>query len=222
MNERVTKGLMGRGREKGRLRSSWGGLVLLGLVLGCGDQRGGGATQPAEAAVSDSASKSASESAGPSSLSEAPSERALAAKDALFQQLSQRLVSAMSAGGPARAIEVCSREARSIADEVGERHGVRIGRTASRLRNPQNLPPEWAKESLLGEPQERVHVTLEAGGDGFLFPIFLKVQCLACHGPREQIAPAVLDELHRLYPEDQATGFEEGALRGWFWVEVGR
>ena len=35
------------------------------------------------------------------------------------------------------------------------------------------------------------------------------------------IAADVLDALKKNYPDDQATGFEEGDLRGWFWVEVG-
>ena len=48
----------------------------------------------------------------------------------------------------------------------------------------------------------------------------LKVQCLACHGLKEQISPEVQAQLDRLYPEDQATGFNEGDLRGWFWVNV--
>ncbi|MBS0204581.1 MAG: DUF3365 domain-containing protein [Planctomycetes bacterium] len=48
----------------------------------------------------------------------------------------------------------------------------------------------------------------------------LKVQCLACHGPKDQIADDVQEQLTRLYPDDQAVGFNEGDLRGWFWVDV--
>ena len=48
----------------------------------------------------------------------------------------------------------------------------------------------------------------------------MQAACLACHGPAEQIAPDVKELLAREYPSDQATGFQEGDLRGWFWVEV--
>jgi hypothetical protein len=55
---------------------------------------------------------------------------------------------------------------------------------------------------------------------GLLRPIGVRAACLGCHGPRKQLAPAVLNELSERYPGDEATGFKEGDLRGWFWVEI--
>jgi hypothetical protein len=43
---------------------------------------------------------------------------------------------------------------------------------------------------------------------------------MACHGPSDSLAPDVADALALHYPDDRATGFTEGDLRGWFWVEV--
>jgi hypothetical protein len=40
--------------------------------------------------------------------------------------------------------------------------------------------------------------------------------CLACHG--ETIAPPIAAKINELYPQDQATGFREGDLRGAFVV----
>ena len=74
----------------------------------------------------------------------------MAAKKALFMQLSGRLMEVMGSEGPAAAIEVCSKEASEIAAKVGEQQGVKIGRTALKLRNSKNLPPDWAK-SLMTE-----------------------------------------------------------------------
>jgi hypothetical protein len=34
------------------------------------------------------------------------------------------------------------------------------------------------------------------------------------------IPDEVKQTLAKEYPDDQATGFEEGDLRGWFWIEV--
>ncbi len=149
-----------------------------------------------------------------------PQERAIAARDALFKQLSTRLVNAMSNGGPASAIEVCGTEAPRIAMAVGEEFGVAIGRTSFRLRNPKNQPPPWAGTLIDERPTETRFVELPDGRTGALLPIMLKSQCLVCHGPDEQIAEKVKTQLTKQYPDDQATGFEEGDLRGWFWVEV--
>ena len=154
------------------------------------------------------------------SSKQTPQERAALAKDALFNELSTRLLAAMSNGGPAKAIEVCSKLAPKLAKDVGEQHHVSIGRTAVRLRNANNLPPEWAEPLLKDLPTKPVFQELENGSTGVLFPILLKVQCLTCHGPDDKIAPEIRTELARLYPNDKATGFQEGDLRGWFWVEV--
>ncbi len=38
--------------------------------------------------------------------------------------------------------------------------------------------------------------------------------CLACHGAADTIAPEVAEKIHMLYPDDKATGYVEGQLRG--------
>lgn len=144
----------------------------------------------------------------------------LAAKDALFEQLSGRLMQAMGEGGPAAAILVCQKEAPEIAKSVGERQGVSIGRTGVRLRNPNNQPPGWANEFVGEKTDKPTFVNLSDDRAAAFLPIKLQVQCLMCHGPDDQIAPDVKDQLQQVYPGDQATGFHEGDLRGWFWVTL--
>lgn len=148
-----------------------------------------------------------------------PKERAINAKDELFKRLSSELMRAMSSGGPAAAIEVCSQKAPKIAAAVGKEHNVLIGRTSFKLRNPVNAPPTWATEFISQRVAEPQFVDLEHGLGAFL-PIQLKSQCLACHGQKEHMSADVIDRLAALYPRDSATGFQEGDLRGWFWVEV--
>lgn len=155
---------------------------------------------------------------------ETPSEEAkakmLSAKEALFKKLSGRLMEAMETQGPASAIAVCRKEATQIAETVGRERGLRIGRTGVRLRNPKNDPPSWA-ESLVSERAETPNfVVLDNGDPAALLPIKLQSQCLMCHGPQEQIPQVVQDQLAKLYPNDEATGFRAGELRGWFWVEL--
>lgn len=145
---------------------------------------------------------------------------AVAARDAMFGRLSAKLMEVLGASGPVAAIEVCREHAPRIAAETGQRFGVAIGRTSFRLRNAKNAPPEWARtlvESRVAEPQ---FVPLPDGQLGAFLPIRLKAECLLCHGPPDQILPEIQNALKTHYPEDQATGFETGDLRGWFWVTV--
>lgn len=145
---------------------------------------------------------------------------AIQAKEALFARLSGRLMEIMQSEGPAAAIQVCSQEASGIAKSVGDEHGVSIGRTALKLRNPKNVPPEWAKMLLDKGTTEPEFVSLPDGHTGALLPIKLQATCVVCHGPADEIAEPLRSKLAELYPNDAATGFKEGDLRGWFWVDV--
>jgi len=192
-------------------------LFCLFVLTGCSREQS--TSQITEAGRQETAADVAKKSTA-SASKQTPLERAALAKDALFNELSTRLLAAMSNGGPAKAIEVCSKLAPKLAKEVGEQHQVSIGRTAIRLRNENNRPPAWAEPLLKELPTKPVVQDLENGRTGVLFPILLKVQCLTCHGPDDKIAAEIRTELARLYPNDTATGFQEGDLRGWFWVEV--
>jgi len=152
-------------------------------------------------------------------LTESEKSGLLAAKEELFKRLSGRLMTAMSTSGPAAAIEVCQVEAKSIAEEVGKEANVKIGRTGVRLRNTSNQPPSWAQKLVADRTDAPVFAKLTDDRAIALLPIKLQAQCLMCHGPKEQIASDVQEKLAKLYPQDQATGFSEGDLRGWFWVE---
>ena len=61
-------------------------------------------------------------------------------------------------------------------------------------------------------------VRLASGEIGYVEPIRMKGICMRCHGDR--IEPGVKERLRALYPEDQATGFKRGELRGIFWVKL--
>lgn len=156
----------------------------------------------------------------PIEVSTAAKNKALEARDELFKTLSTRLMEAVAESGPAGAIEVCSREALELTERVGIERGVKIGRSSLKLRNSRNQAPAWAKGGMDITRTNPQFLPLDNGATGAILPIFLKPQCLACHGPQEQLAEGVADKLAELYPNDQATGFVEGDLRGWFWIEV--
>lgn len=191
----------------------WGKVIMVvGLVAaqGCADR------EDAAPAAHSKDSKDEAVSAQPVSRKE----RAIQAKQALFEKLSSELLSAMSTGGPSTAIEVCSKRAPKIAAQIGEQHGLSIGRTSFKLRNAENRPPEWTREFVEQRVEEPRFVELENDSLGAFLPIHLKPQCMVCHGPEQQLSEDVKEQLAQRYPDDQATGFEEGELRGWFWVEV--
>jgi hypothetical protein len=128
----------------------------------------------------------------------------------------------MSEDGIEAAIVACQMKAPTIAGAAGS-DSIRVGRTSHRLRNPENAPSDWVApilESYLATPDDigSRSVRIDAGRVGYVEPIRVMPMCLTCHG--SEIPSSVQSRLDELYPEDQATGFEEGDLRGLFWVEV--
>lgn len=147
-------------------------------------------------------------------------ERAIDAKDKLFTSLLGELTKSMGEQGPAKSISVCKTRAPEIAAAVGEETGVRIGRTSFKLRNKDNDAPQWAAGFVKQKIEQPVDVALPDDGLGVLLPIRLQATCTLCHGSDQQIMPDVKAAIVSNYPNDSATGFSEGDIRGYFWIEV--
>ena len=146
-------------------------------------------------------------------------ERALGARDAMFTSLKGRLMEVIGSEGPGAAISVCSREAPQIAERISREHGLEIRRTSFRLRNMDNAPPAWAEQLVADRVSEPTYLTQD-GKLAALLPIRIQAPCLVCHGAKDTLPTPVKEALSEHYPKDQATGFQEGDLRGWFSVEV--
>ena len=130
----------------------------------------------------------------------------------LRQGLSQGVVEAVSS---------CKVMAPGIAESLSK-EGVRVGRSSHRLRNPDNVAPDWVEPVLAKyaagiSDREPRSVSLADGRLGYVEPIILQPVCAACHG--KSLANEVAMRIEELYPADQAVGFEVGGLRGVFWVE---
>ena len=155
------------------------------------------------------------------SIAAEPQAKIMAAKEELFSRLSGKLMQVLQEKGPAAAIQVCSQEAPAIAHSVSKDHGLKIARTSLKIRNPKNTAPDWAEQIIQeSPPTEPQFFDIGQNHIGALLPIKLQSTCLLCHGPREMILDEVKTELAKLYPKDQATGYQEGDLRGWFWVDL--
>lgn len=145
-----------------------------------------------------------------------------AARSSLGQRLSQRLTTTIQSEGIVAAVRVCSEEAPQIAAEISEQYDLNVGRTSFQVRNPDNAPPpQWAQPWV--EAREPGPATLIHNEDqqlAELAPIHMAGLCTNCHGARAELDEDLLAALDAAYPEDQATGFEEGELRGWFVVSA--
>ena len=161
---------------------------------------------------------------------EAAEGRAAAAAQDLAGTLLPELQGAMGSGGAGAAIGVCAERAQELTAEVQGRHeGVRIRRTALRVRNPVNAPDDWERawmEGAVGGERE-ITPASEVGVDEegrrevrYVRPLVMAELCLKCHGPVEGIDPATRALIAERYPGDDAVGFVVGELRGLISVRV--
>lgn len=146
-----------------------------------------------------------------------------------FQSVANRLIprltAALSEGGAAEGIRVCSSVAQDLTAEGVKEAGFKLGRTSHKLRNPANSAPEWLNglvEASAGKQGAEVQPAVFDLGDrvGVASPIVLAEMCVQCHGPAGGLGEETRNLLRELYPQDQAVGFQPGELRGWFWAEV--
>ena len=145
----------------------------------------------------------------------------VAMQDAVLRELT----SALASGDTASALAFCHVDAGAAARRIAAAEHVAAGRTSDRLRNPANAPRPWAAALVAanaGKRSKDVDGFVVDLGDriGVLRPISQRAMCAACHGPADAIAPEVRTAVARRYPTDRATGFNEGEIRGWFWVEM--
>ena len=156
-------------------------------------------------------------------------ERMARSRDAaaqLGQELSATLLSALGTDGPVGAIGICNVEAFPIAARLSVQADARVGRTALRIRNPDNAPDADARTVLAaferdlasGATAPPEHFEERPDGSArYMSAIVTQPLCVTCHG--SDIVPEVAAAISRHYPADQATGFAVGDLRGAFIVE---
>ncbi len=146
--------------------------------------------------------------------------RALA--DQFIGELKPRLKQAMQEGGPVYAIEVCASAAPRIADGLSETSGWQVRRVSLKSRNASRaVPDRWEQKVLrtfdarqaAGESASTISFG-EVVGSNYRY---MQAQgaagvCLVCHG--ETLSQPVHDTLEKFYPDDQATGYQLGEVRG--------
>ena len=137
-------------------------------------------------------------------------------------QLKPQLQQAMQEGGPVQAIAVCASVAPGIADALSESSGWQVRRVSLKQRNASRAVPDpWEKQVLMdfdarqeqGEAATTlVHDQLQSHGYRYMQAQIAEPLCLVCHG--ENLAPQVEKVLDEYYPQDMATGYQPGQVRG--------
>ena len=138
--------------------------------------------------------------------------------------LQPRLKEALQTGGPVNAINVCSVQAPRIAAQLSAETQWSVKRVSLKPRNQQTARPDDWEEKMLQQFDEdqragqAVEKMVQAGIVDGQFR-FIKAQaanalCLQCHG--KPIDSTVEKALQQHYPEDMATGYSIGQIRGAF------
>lgn len=152
-----------------------------------------------------------------------PMRRAHEEVEQIKQNFRKALQEALTANGPAKSVDKCKIEAPKVG--AVSKESIEVGRTSHKLRNRSNAPRGWVKPILekwaklkAAEVPKHELVNLGPNHWGYVEPIFVEALCLNCHG--KNVAPLVKSAIKSGYPNDEATGFEVGQLRGLFWAEV--
>ncbi len=125
------------------------------------------------------------------------------------------------------AIAACSEKAPKMAAAASQNTGWAIRRVSLKNRNPKAVPDAWERAALedfdrrraAGENaalMEKAEIVSEGDKRTLRYMKALPTQglCLNCHGTDDKLAPEVKARLAESYPQDKATGYSEGQVRG--------
>ncbi len=160
----------------------------------------------------------------------ADSEQALISQEQQASALAQEFVGllkpqlkqAMTEGGPAHAIAVCADVAPGIADALTAQSGWLVKRVSLKSRNASRAVPDNWERSVLdnfnrrqaaGEAAAQINFGEVTGGRfRYMQAQGVEPLCLTCHG--KELSPIVVETLQQYYPDDWATGYDLGDVRG--------
>jgi hypothetical protein len=134
-------------------------------------------------------------------------------------------------GGYENAVRVCSGAAQEIPRNFTARTGHYIRRVSLGYRNPVDVPDTYERGKL--EEFDRLNrdskleneyfeVVREDGTEyaRYMKPLVAGPMCITCHGAKEDIPERVREILAEKYPDDRATGYKAGDVRGAISVKI--
>jgi hypothetical protein len=136
-------------------------------------------------------------------------------------------------GDMLRAIIVYASDTPEITRKFTEETGYRFKRVSLKVRNPENTPDYYEREILrdfeamkkagtLKKTTVHKKVVSQDGGKylRYMKPLVIERSCLRCHGSKTKIPTDVRKFLKRFYPDDEATGYKLGDVRGAVSVKI--
>lgn len=138
--------------------------------------------------------------------------------------LLQNVAAAIQKGGTDYAVDFCNINAVSITDSVADKLKVHIQRLSNKNRNTANAIETqmdslaWQKIQLDKTP----FVERNKAGDLFYYkPISIGMPtCVKCHGSQTDISESTQKIIAQKYPNDKATGYKMGDLRGMWKIKM--
>ncbi len=146
----------------------------------------------------------------------------------LIKQLGGALKQALADSGPEGAISVCRDIAPMLAASLSRQTGWKVSRVSLKTRNPLIGQPDAWEQAVLRDFDEAAaaarntsrleHAEIVTEPDARYFRYMkalpVKPVCLTCHGTENTIPDSVQARLQQEYPNDQATDYYAGQIRG--------
>lgn len=152
-----------------------------------------------------------------------------ALSSALVQKLSGELKAQMQSAGAVGALHFCTQNALVFTAQIAQESNTSIKRVSAKNRNPinaatpeeQSVLTQW--EGLLHTQQPLPAYKIQASSNGeytYYKPIVITNEaCLKCHGDIAADSP-LYKAIKATYPEDKATGYKMGDLRGMIVITI--
>lgn len=149
----------------------------------------------------------------------------------LAEKVRGLLLQEIEKGGFSSAVRVCSELAQEMTLQFNADTGHHVRRISLKYRNPHNVPDAYEQRKLeefniLNQKKElskEYSEIVEEHGEKYLRylrPLIVAPVCVNCHGPKENIPQEVKTILAERYPDDRATGFLVGDVRGAITVKI--
>ena len=123
--------------------------------------------------------------------------------------------------GVEAALKFCNIKAMPITDSLSKIYHATIKRITDKPRNPLNKASDIEltylqqfKNELAAHKQSEGITLKDSMHTQFYYPITTNNQCLQCHGSQKDILPEIKKLIDKLYPTDQAKGYDADQLRG--------
>ncbi len=137
------------------------------------------------------------------------------------QLLGQNLMREIQNHGTMEALEFCNLQAIPLTDSVARKFDASVQRVTDKARNPVNeansgekaIIDVFKREISAGKDPEPV-IKMKRDSVEFYYPLVTNNLCLQCHGKQEDMEFGVKEQILKLYPQDQATGYSENEVRG--------